>query len=83
VVLVGLLLAGVVSLQVAALRANMAAGDVRRETRRVQADIGNLEAGIAEATAPETIAAAARRMGMVYAPADAVRTVRLPAGARK
>jgi cell division protein FtsL len=74
---VGVLLGGIVSLQVAALRANMAAGDVRRETRRVQAEVGNLEAAIAKETTPETIAAAARRMGMIYAPADAVRTVRV------
>ncbi len=78
VVLVGLLLGVIVALQVGALRANMESGEVRRDTRRVQNDVANLNAEIASLTTDERIGAAARRLGMVVAPSEEVRAVRVP-----
>jgi hypothetical protein len=78
VALVGVLLCGVVFLQVAALRANMAAGDVRRDVRAVQSDSANLRAAIERKRADGRIERAADRYGMIRPPIDAVRTLRVP-----
>jgi hypothetical protein len=75
---VGLLLCGVVFLQVAALRANMAAGDVRRDVRAVQSETANLQAATERKRADGRIERAAERYGMIRPPIDAVRTVRVP-----
>jgi hypothetical protein len=63
---------------VAALRANMASGDVRREVRAVETQTANLRAAIERKRADGRVEAAALRLGMVRPPIDAVRTVRLP-----
>jgi hypothetical protein len=76
--LVGLLLCGVVFLQVAALRANMAAGDVRRDVRAVESESANLQAAIERKRADGRIERAAERYGMIRPPIDAVRTIRVP-----
>ncbi len=81
VILVGALLCGIVALQVAALRANMASGDVRREARAVETQSANLRAAIERKRADGRVEAAALRLGMVRPPIDAVRTVRLPRSA--
>ena len=78
VIAVGALLCGIVALQVAALRANMASGDVRREVRAVETQSANLRAAIERKRADGRVEAAALRLGMVRPPIDAVRTVRLP-----
>ena len=75
---VGLLLCGVVFLQVAALRANMDAGDVRRDVRAVQSETANLRAAIERKRADGRIERAAERYGMIRPPIDAVRTIRVP-----
>ena len=78
VIAVGALLCGIVALQVAALRANMASGDMRREVRAVETQSANLRAAIERKRADGRVEAAALRLGMVRPPIDAVRTVRLP-----
>jgi hypothetical protein len=76
--LVGLLLCGVVFLQVAALRANMAAGEVRSDVRAVKSETANLQAAIERKRADGRIERAAERYGMIRPPIDAVRTIRVP-----
>jgi len=75
---IGLLLCGVVFLQVAALRSNMAAGDVRRDVRAVESETANLQAAIERKRADGRIERAAERYGMIRPPIDAVRTIRVP-----
>ncbi len=72
---IGIALAGIVALNVAALRANMQAGDVQSETRRIEAENANLRAAIAEKRSGDRIAAWAPTAGMVLPPEGAVRTL--------
>jgi hypothetical protein len=78
VAVVGALLCCIVALQVGALRANMEAGDVRREVRAVETASANLLAEIERKRADGRIERAAARYGMIRPPIDAVRTLRMP-----
>ena len=78
VALIGLLLCGVVALQVAALRANMEAGDVRKEVRDVESQTANLRAAVERKRADGRIERAAMQYGMIRPPIESVRTLRAP-----
>ena len=72
IVLVGILLAGVVAVNVSVLRLNVRLSDADREREQLQAQIAQLELASSSAASTPRIERAARRSGLV--PADAAHT---------
>jgi hypothetical protein len=77
--IVGLLLCGIVTLQIRALQANIDAGKLDNQRRAVLAESGNLRASLAKAHPRSEVEAFARQAGMIRPDVDAYQTVRVRA----
>ena len=77
--IVGLLLCGIVTLQIRALQANIDAGRLDAQRREVMADSSNLRASLAKAHPRSEVEAFARQAGMIRPAVDAYQTVRVRA----
>jgi len=71
VAIVGVLLCGIVTLQIRALQANIEAGKLDQQRRTVQADAANLRATLASAHPRSQVEAFARANNMVRPDVDA------------
>jgi hypothetical protein len=77
--IVGLLLCGIVTLQIRALQANIDAGKLDTQRRAVIADSLNLRASLAKAHPRSEVEAFAKQAGMIRPDVDAYQTVRVRA----
>jgi hypothetical protein len=77
--IVGLLLCGIVTLQIRALQANIDAGKLDSQRRAVLADSANLRASLAKAHPRSEVEAFAKQAGMIRPDVDAYQTVRVRA----
>jgi hypothetical protein len=77
--IVGLLLCGIVTLQIRALQANNDAGKLDTQRRAVIADSLNLRAALAKAHPRSEVEAFAKQTGMIRPDIDAYQTVRVRA----
>jgi len=77
--IVGLLLCGIVTLQIRALQANIDAGKLDNQRRAVLAESGNLRASLAKAHPRSEVEAFAKQAGMIRPDVDAYQTVRVRA----
>ncbi len=77
VALVGVLLCGIVTLQIRALQANIAAGKSDVERREVLAESSNLRATLAKAHPRADVEAFAKQLGMVRPGVDAYVPIRV------
>jgi hypothetical protein len=77
VALVGLLLFGIVTLQIRALQANIAAGRIDAERREVVAESSNVRATLAQAHPRSEIELFAKQLGMVRPGVDSYVPVRV------
>jgi hypothetical protein len=77
--IVGLLLCGIVTLQIRALQANIDAGKLDTQRRAVIAESLNLRASLAKAHPRSEVEAFAKQAGMIRPDVDAYQTVRVRA----
>jgi hypothetical protein len=77
--IVGLLLCGIVTLQIRALQANIDAGKLDNQRRGVLAESGNLRASLAKAHPRSEVEAFAKQAGMIRPDVNAYQTVRVRA----
>jgi hypothetical protein len=77
--IVGVLLCGIVTLQIRALQANIDAGKLDSQRRAVIVDSANLRASIAKAHPRSEVEAFAKQAGMIRPAVDAYQTVRVRA----
>ena len=77
--IVGLLLCGIVTLQIRALQANIDAGKLDAQRRAVITDSLNLRASLAKAHPRSEVEAFAKQAGMIRPDVDAYQTVRVRA----
>ncbi len=77
--IVGLLLCGIVTLQIRALQANIDAGKLDTQRRAVIAESLNLRASLAKAHPRSEVEAFAKQAGMIRPAVDAYQTVRVRA----
>lgn len=75
--IVGLLLCGIVTLQIRALQANIDAGKLDTQRRAVIAESLNLRASLAKAHPRSEVEAFAKQAGMIRPDVDAYQTVRV------
>jgi hypothetical protein len=75
VAIVGVLLCGIVTLQIRALQANIDAGKLDAQRRTVQTDAANLRATLAAAHPRSEVEAFARANNMVRPDVDAYKTI--------
>jgi cell division protein FtsL len=81
-ILFALLLAGVVAVNVAVLRAHVAVSHLDEQRAQLQAQNQGLKSRLAAASSAPRIETAARRLGMVLAPVADTSYVILPSGRR-
>ena len=77
--IVGALLCGIVTLQIGALRANIAAGTLDQQRRAIQAESINQRAALVKRFPRATVEQEAIAMGMVLPAADAFRQLKVAA----